>query len=65
VVSLKFIEQFGELEWSPQGLKAHLFGNLYGTTEADTAREKESAGVAVTAKACPDTKPKNSPRTNF
>ncbi|HEX3941992.1 MAG TPA: hypothetical protein VHX11_10965, partial [Acidobacteriaceae bacterium] len=45
--------------------EAHLFGDLCGTTKADTAREKESAGVAVTAKSCPDTKPKNIPRTNF
>jgi hypothetical protein len=33
VVSLKFIEQFGEMEWSPQGLEAHLFGDLYGATK--------------------------------
>jgi hypothetical protein len=36
VVRLKFIEQFGELEWfeeQPSGAEAHLFGDLYGTTE--------------------------------
>jgi hypothetical protein len=59
-VSLKFIEQFGEslANWSgSKNSPQALFGDLYGTTEADTAREKESAGVAVTAKSCADTKP--------
>jgi hypothetical protein len=37
VVSRKFIEQFDELKWfeqQPSGAEAHLFGDLYGTTEA-------------------------------
>ncbi|HEX3941989.1 MAG TPA: hypothetical protein VHX11_10950 [Acidobacteriaceae bacterium] len=36
VVSLKYIEQFGELDWFEEqlsGAEAHLFGDFYGTTE--------------------------------